>query len=153
MDSISFEVSDHVFLKISSRWDLMRFGKSRKLSPRFIEPFKILERVEEVAYRLALSPQFFGVYDVFHVSMLRKYEPNPSHLLDWIDLKVDDDASYEERPVQILDTREQMLRGTTIPLVKVLWRHHGVVEASRCCGNNLGMRNWLLLGIVVMALV
>lgn len=108
----------------------MRFGKSGKLSPRFIGPFEILERIGEVAYRLALPPQLSGVHNVFHVSMLRKYEPDPSHVLDWVDLEVDEDSSYEERPVQILDTQEQLLRGKTISLIKVLWRHHGVEEAT-----------------------
>ena len=74
----------------------MRFGKSGKLSPRFIQPFEILERIGEVAYRLAIPPQFSGVHNVFHVSMLRKYEPDPSHVLDWVDLEVDEDGSYEE---------------------------------------------------------
>ena len=74
----------------------MRFGKSGKLSPRFIGPFEILERIGEVAYRLALPPQLSGVHNVFHVSMLRKYEPDPSHVLDWVDLEVDEDASYKE---------------------------------------------------------
>ena len=125
-----FEVGDHVFLKISPRRGLMRFGKSGKLSPRFIGPFEILERIGEAAYRLALPPQLSGVHDVFHVSMLRKYEPDPSHVLDWTDLEVDEDASYEERPVRVLDRRDQVLRGKTIPLVKVLWKHHGVEEAT-----------------------
>ncbi|XP_028083500.1 uncharacterized protein LOC114284750 [Camellia sinensis] len=108
----------------------MRFAKGEKLSLRFIGPFEILERIGEVAYRSALSPQLSGLHDVFHVSMLRRYEPDPSHVLDWVELEVDGDASYKERPIQILDTREQVLRGKTIPLVKVLWRHHGVEEAS-----------------------
>ena len=127
---MAFEVGDHVFLKISPRRGLMRFGKSGKLSPRFIGPFEILERIGETAYRLALPPQLSGVHDVFHVSMLRKYEPDPSHVLDWTDLEVDEDASYEERPVRVLDRRDQVLRGKTIPLVKVLWKHHGVEEAT-----------------------
>ena len=127
---MSFEAGDHVFLKISPRRGLMRFGKSGKLSPRFIGPFEIIERIGEVAYRLALPSQLSGVHDVFHVSMLRKYEPDPSHVLDWTDLEVDEDASYEERPVRVLDRRDQVLRGKTIPLVKVLWKHHGVEEAT-----------------------
>ena len=125
-----FEVGDHVFLKISPRRGLMRFGKSGKLSPQFIGPFEILERIGEAAYRLALPPQLSGVHDVFHVSMLRKYEPDPSHVLDWTDLVIDEDVSYEERPVRVLDRRDQVLRGKTIPLVKVLWKHHGVEEAT-----------------------
>ena len=71
-----------------------------------------------------------GVHDVLQVSMLQKYEPYPSHVLDWTDLEVDEDASYEERPVRVLDRRDQVLRGNTIPLVIVLWKHHGVEEAT-----------------------
>ena len=99
---LSFEVGDHVFLKISPRRGLMRFGKSGKLSPRFIGPFEILERIGEVAYHLVLLPQLSGVHDVFHICMLRKYEPDPSHVLDWTDLEVDEDVSYEEGPVRVL---------------------------------------------------
>lgn len=108
----------------------MRFGKKGKLSPRFIGPFEILTRVGETAYRLALPPQLAGVHDVFHVSMLRKHEPDPSHVLDWTELELESDVSYEERPLRVLDSRDQVLRGKTIPLVKVLWWHHGVEEAT-----------------------
>ena len=62
---------------------VVRFGKRGKLSPRFIGPFEILERVGTVAYRLALSPSMSGVHEVFHVSMLRKYTPDPTHVVDW----------------------------------------------------------------------
>ncbi|XP_059639261.1 uncharacterized protein LOC132281583 [Cornus florida] len=127
---LSFEVGDHVFLRVSPRKGLMRFGKSGKLSPRFIGPFEILDRVGEVAYRLALPPQLDRVHNVFHVSMLRKYEPDPSHILSWVDVDIDEDVCYEEGPVQILDTQRKVLRNKTIPMVKVLWRHRGVEEAT-----------------------
>ncbi|XP_028096016.1 uncharacterized protein LOC114295916 [Camellia sinensis] len=127
---LSFEVADHVFLKISSRKGLMRFDKSGKLSLQFISPFVIIERIGKVTYHLALPPQLYGVHDVFHVSVLRKYEPYPSHMVDWTKIEVDEDVYYEEKPIQILDTLEQMLRGKTIPLVKVLWHHHRVQEAT-----------------------
>ena len=71
-----------------------------------------------------------GVHDVFHVSMLRRYEPNPSHVLEWSDLDLEPDVSYEERAVRILDRRDQVLRGRSILLVKVLWSHHEVEEAT-----------------------
>ncbi|GFS40677.1 hypothetical protein Acr_00g0069800 [Actinidia rufa] len=71
---LSFEVGDHVFLKISPRWGLHRFGRGGKLSPRYIGSFNIIERIGEVAYRLALPPKLSGVHDVFHVLMLKKYE-------------------------------------------------------------------------------
>ncbi|XP_028114381.1 uncharacterized protein LOC114312343 [Camellia sinensis] len=121
---------DIIVLEDLSEEGIMRFGKSEKLSPRFISPFDIIERIGEVAYRLALPPQLSRVYNVFHVSMLCKYEPDPSHVLDWMEIKVDEDVSYEERPIQILDTREQVLRGKIIPLVKVLCLHHGVEKAT-----------------------
>ena len=62
---------------------VVRFGKRGKLSPRFIEPFKILERVGTVVYRLAFPSGMSGVHEVFHVSMLRKYTPEPAHVVDW----------------------------------------------------------------------
>ena len=70
-----------MFLKIAPMRDIMRFGKKEKLSPRFIKPFEILERVGNVAYRLALPPSLSNVHNVFHVSLLRKYDPDPSHVL------------------------------------------------------------------------
>ena len=77
---LEFEVGDHVFLKVILKRGVVRFGKCGKLSPRFIGPFEKLERVGTVAYRLALPPSMTGVHKVFHVSMLRKYTPDPAHL-------------------------------------------------------------------------
>ena len=84
---------------------VVRFGKRGKLSPRFIGPFEILERVGAVAYRLALPPSMLGVHEVFHVSMLRKYSPDPAHVVDWGQIEVDTDWTFEEGPVCILDSR------------------------------------------------
>ena len=69
---LEFQVGDHVFLKVQPRRGIVRFGQKGKLAPRFIGPFEILQRIGEVAYRLALPPQLSGVHNVFHVSMLRK---------------------------------------------------------------------------------
>ena len=74
---------------------VVRFGKRGKLSPRFIGPFEILERVGTVAYRLALPPNMSGVYEVFHVSMLRKYTPDPAHVVDWGQIEVYTDGTFE----------------------------------------------------------
>ena len=82
---------------------MSRFGRSGKLSPRCIGPFDILERIEEVAYRLALPPQLSDIHDVFHVSMFRKYELDPSRVLEWSGLELDADVTFEKRSVQILD--------------------------------------------------
>ena len=112
---------------------VVRFGKHGKLSPRFIGPFEILERVGTVAYRLALPPSMSGVNEVFHVSMLRKYTPDPSHVVDWGQIEVDTDGTFEERPVCIVDSRDQVLRHKTMRLMLVLWRHYGVEESTWEC--------------------
>ena len=79
---LEFEIGDHVFLKVMPKRRMVRFGKRGKLSPRFIGPFEILERVGTVAYRLALPPSMSGVHEVFHVSMFRKYTPYPARIWD-----------------------------------------------------------------------
>ena len=109
---------------------MVRFGKRRKLSPRFIEPFEILERIGTVACRLALPPSMSGVHEVFHVSMLRKSTPDPAHVVDWGQIEVDTDGTFEEGPVCIVDSRDQVLRRKTVRLVRVLWRHCGVEEST-----------------------
>ena len=78
---LEFTIGDHVFSKISPSRGLMHFGHSGKLSPRFIGPFEILDCIGVVAYRLALPPRLANVHNVFHIFMLRKYKPNPSHVL------------------------------------------------------------------------
>ena len=79
---LEFEVGYHVFLKVMPKRGVVRFDKRGKLSSRFIGPFKILERIGIVAYRLALPPNMSGVHEVFHVSMLRKYTPDQAHVVD-----------------------------------------------------------------------
>ena len=119
-----------VFLRISPWKGVLRFGKRGNLSPRYIGPYKIVERIGEVAYRLELPSYLDRIHDVFHVSMLRKYIPNPSHVLTEQPVEIQENLTYEEEPVQILDRREQVLRNKTIPLVKVLWRSHTVEETT-----------------------
>ena len=120
---LEFEVGDHVFLKV-----MPKRGVSRKLSPRFIGPFEIFERIGTVAYWLALPPSMSGVHEVFHVSMLRKYTLDSTHVVDWGQIDVDTDETFEEGPVRIVDSQDQVLRRKTVRLVKLLWRHYGVEE-------------------------
>ena len=127
---LEFEIEDHVFLKVMPKRGVVRFGKRGKLSPRFIGPFEILERIGSVGYRLALPPSMIGVHEVFHVSMLRKYTPDPAHVVDWGQIEVDTDGTFEEGPVCILDSRDQVLRRKTVRLVRELWRHYGVKEST-----------------------
>ena len=109
---------------------MVRFDKRGKLSSRFIGPFKILERVGTVAYRLALAPSMSGVHEVFHVSMLLWYTPDPAHVVDWGEIEVDTDVIFKEGSVCIVDSRDQVLRRKTVRLVRVLWQHRGVDEST-----------------------
>ena len=92
--------------------------------------FGILERVGEVAYKLALPSGLVAVYHVFHGSMLRKYVSDPLHVLASEPIEVREDLTYQEQPVQILDRKDKALRNKVFPLVKVLWRNHKVEEAT-----------------------
>ena len=89
-------MDDHVFLKVMSKRIMIRFGKWGKLSLRYIGPFEILEMVSTVAYQLDLLPSLLGVHAVFHVSILQKYTPDLTHVVDWDKLIVDDDETFEE---------------------------------------------------------
>ena len=126
---LEFAVGDHIFLKAMPKRRVVRFGKRGKLSSRFIGPLEILERIGIVAYRLALSPNMTGVHEVFHVSMLRKYTPDPAHVVDWGQIEVGTDGTFEEG-VCILDSCDQVLRRKAVRLVRVLWRHYEVDEST-----------------------
>ena len=99
---MAFEIGKHVFLKVSPTRGVIRFGKQGKLQPRFIGPFKILNQVKNVAYRLALPLAMVAIHPVFHVSMLRKYIYNPTHVINYEDLELRPNLSFQERPVKIL---------------------------------------------------
>ena len=130
---LEFMEGDLVLLKVSPMKGVMRFGKKGKLSPRYIGPFEILKRIGAVAYRLALPPSLAGVHSVFHVSMLRKYSRDPSHIVQVIDhetVQLDQKLAYEEAPIAILDREVRQLRSKSIPSVKVLWKNHPSEEAT-----------------------
>ena len=95
--------------------------KSKKLTPRFIGPYQILERVGKVAYRVALPPHLSNLHNVFHVSQLRKYVPDPSHVIQMDDVEVRENLTVETMPVRIEDREVKVLRGKEIKLVKVVW--------------------------------
>ncbi|KAA0036944.1 pol protein [Cucumis melo var. makuwa] len=127
---LEFGVGDMVFLKVPPMKGVLRFEKKGKLCPRFVGPFEILEQIGPVAYRFALPPSFSAVHDVFHVSMLRRYVTDPMHVVDFEPLQISENLSYEEQPVEILAKEVKKLRSREISLVKVLWRNHGVEEAT-----------------------
>ena len=127
---IEYEVGDKVFLKVSLWRKILRFGKKGKLSPSFIDPYEVLERIGPVAYRLALPPELAKLHNVFHVSMLRRYHFDRSHILPVQEIQVQEDLSYDEEPKAILAQEVKQLRNKQVPLVKVLWQHHGKEEAT-----------------------
>jgi len=127
---LEFTAGNKVFLKVTPMKGVLRFGKKGKLRPRYVGPFEILKRVGNVAYQLALPPEFSAVHDVFHVSMLRKYVPDPAHVIKHQPLGIQQDLTYEEAPICIIAQKVQKLRNKEIPLVKILWQQHSVQEAT-----------------------
>ncbi|BAT75757.1 hypothetical protein VIGAN_07025100, partial [Vigna angularis var. angularis] len=118
---LEFAAGDHVFLRVTSTTGVGRALRSRKLSPKFIGPYQILRRIGLVAYEIALPPQLANLHSVFHVSQLRKYVPDPSHIIEIEEIQIREDLSVEVQPVCIEDTKTKELRGKTINLVRVVW--------------------------------
>ena len=127
---MEFQVGDQVFLKVSPIKGVRRFNIRGKLSPRYIGPYQIIEKVNPVAYRLSLPTELEYVHDVFHISQLRKYIPDPNHVIEPEPIELAEDLPYEEHPIQLLDHRVKQLRNKSIPLVKVLWASHDSSEAT-----------------------
>ncbi|KAL8112864.1 hypothetical protein AgCh_020246 [Apium graveolens] len=127
---VLFEPGDKVLLKISPWKGLTRFGKKGKLSPRYIGPFEVLRQVGKVAYELALPPHMQHLHNVFHVSLLKKYNVDASHVIELEPIEIQQDLFYVEQPVQILDRKEKTLRNKVVPLVRVLWRNPKIEEST-----------------------
>ena len=103
--SLEFEVGDHVFLKVMPKREVVRFSKRGNISSRYIRHFEVLEMVDTIAYRLALQPSLLSVHAVFHASMLQKYTPDLTHVVDWGELVVNVVGTFEEGSVRIMDNR------------------------------------------------
>jgi hypothetical protein len=127
---LSFVVGDFVYLKVSPMRGLRCFKVQGKLTPRFIGPFKILEKRGEVAYQLELPPQLSDVHDVFHVSQLKKCLCVLEEQIPMEDLDAKEDLSYQEHPVRILETSERVTQNKRIKMCKVQWSHHTEEEAT-----------------------
>jgi hypothetical protein len=127
---LRFQVGDYVYLKVPPMRGLCRFKIRGKLAPRYIEPFKILEQIGEVAYQLEPPPQLSDVHDVFHVSQLRKCLRVPKEQMPQEELQVGEDLIYQEYPVKILDTSKKVTKNNRYRMCKVQWSNHTEEEAT-----------------------
>nr|GFA69580.1 putative reverse transcriptase domain-containing protein [Tanacetum cinerariifolium] len=118
---LKFSVGDKVLLKVSPRQGVVRFDKRSKLSPRYVGPFEIVERVGIVAYRLRLPKELVGVHDTFHTSNLKKYLADVNLHVPLDEVNVDDKLRFVEEPIGILDRGVKKLKRRWIPIVKVHW--------------------------------
>ena len=100
------------------------------MNPGYIGPFRIVERIGPVAYRLELPSELSRIHNVFHVSMLRKYVSDPSHVLETPPFELNEDMTFKVQPVDIVDQRIKELRNKTILMVKVLWRRESIEEIT-----------------------
>ena len=123
-------MGNHVFLKVSPMKSIMRFGRKGKYGPRFVRPFKVLERVGTLAYKVALPPSLSKIHNVFHVSTLRKYIYDPSHVVELEPIQISKDLTYEEVPIQIMDVMDKVLCHVVVKLVKIQWSNHSIREAT-----------------------
>nr|GFC37126.1 putative reverse transcriptase domain-containing protein [Tanacetum cinerariifolium] len=118
---LEFSIDDKVLLKVSPRKGVVRFGNRSKLSPRYVGPFEIVERIGPVAYRLHLPQELVGVHDTFHVSNLKKCLADVNLHIPLDEVKVDDKLHFVEEPIEILDHGVKKLKRRWIPIVKVRW--------------------------------
>uniref|UniRef100_A0A1S4CLK0 Tf2-1-like SH3-like domain-containing protein n=1 Tax=Nicotiana tabacum TaxID=4097 RepID=A0A1S4CLK0_TOBAC len=117
-------MGDWVFLKVLPMKDVMRFGIKGKLSPRYIGPYRVTQKIGRVAYKLELSPELDAVHMIFHVSMLRKCLSDQFHITPFEDIKVTEDLSYEEVPLAIPDCQIRRLQTKVVASIKDLaWRN------------------------------
>lgn len=127
---IDFVVGDKFVVNVSPWKKVFRFSRKGKLNPHFIGPYEIIEKVRPVTYRLALPTELQKMHDVFHVSIIKRYWSNPSHVISMEEIEIQPDLSYEEELVEILAREVKQLWNKCIPLVKVLWRSHNVEEET-----------------------
>ena len=124
-----FQVGEHVFVKVKPINISFKLGRCAKLSPRYCKSLEILERVDPVAYQLALPPNL-RIHNVFHISILKKYIHDATHVIDWNLIQVEPKGDFPVEPDCILDRSEILLRNRTIGQVKVQWKHLNPNEAT-----------------------
>jgi len=119
-----------VFLKVTPKLGLRGIFRTKKLSPTYVGPFQILRRIGSVAYQLALPPAMSGLHDVFHVSQLKKFIPNPFEPVELDSVELKSDLTFQPEPDRIIERDVKSLRNKEIPLVKVVWKGSPDGEAT-----------------------
>jgi hypothetical protein len=127
---LEFEVGNYVYLKDSPMKGVKRFGVKRKLAPRYIGPFPILEKCGTVAYKLDLPQSLAGVHDIFHVSQLKKCLKAPVDVVLSEVTPLEADLSYPEHPIKVLDQKDRAMRRKTIKFFTIQWSNHSEEEAT-----------------------
>jgi len=128
---LEFKVGDFVYLKVSPMKGVNRFGVKRKLAPRYVGPYQIIEKSGKVAYKVQLPPELGSIFPIFHVSQLKKCLRVLEEQVETRGLKLQSDLSYEEKPVQVLDVKERVTRGRVIKLFRVFWNRQSERDATR----------------------
>ncbi|GJQ91201.1 putative reverse transcriptase domain-containing protein [Tanacetum coccineum] len=118
---LEFKVGDKVMPKVAPWKGVMRFGKHGKLNPRYIGPFRIIERIGPVAYRLELPQELSRVHNVFHVCNLKKCLSDDTLVIPLEEIQLDDKLNFVEEPVEIMDREVKQLKRSRIPIIKVRW--------------------------------
>ncbi|GJU97682.1 hypothetical protein Tco_1326953 [Tanacetum coccineum] len=118
---MEFQVGDKVMLKVSPWKGVICYGKRGKLNPRYVRPFKVLEKVGEVAYKLELPEALNRVHNTFHVSNLKKCYADESLAVPLDGRHFDEKLQFVEEPIEIMDREVKRLKRSRIPLVKVRW--------------------------------
>jgi len=127
---IEFEVGDYVYLKVSPMKKVQRFGVKRKLAPRYVGPYKIIERSGRVAYKLQLPLEMRAIFNVFHVSQLKKCLRIPDEAIEPTNIKLQSDLTYEEKPIQVLEEMERVTWSKVIKVYKVVQNNHGEQDVT-----------------------
>ena len=127
---LTFEVGDYVYLKVSPMKGVQRFGVKRKLAPRYVGPYQIIEWKGIVAYKLQLPLEMSAIFNVFQVSQLKRCLHIPDEAIAPTNNKLQSDLTYEEKPIWVLEEMERVTQSKVIKFYKVVWNNHGEHDAT-----------------------
>ena len=122
---IEFEVGDFVYLKVSPMKSVQCFGVKQKLVPRYVGPFQIIGQSGKVAYKIQLPPEMSAIFNVFHVSQLKKCLRVPKERVPLGDIELKSNLTFEEKPVRVIDTHERVTQSWVVKFYKVMWSNQG----------------------------